>query len=82
MNKKIYLKSIIFAVIFIIGIIIIINSMKLGDMAVSKAMRLNGGILDNYLMRYEQYIINYRFIGAILSILGGLGVVINVSSKS
>lgn len=76
------MKSIIFAVIFVIGLIILMNSIQLGENAVSNAMELNGGVLDNYLLYYEQYITNYRFVGAILSILGGLGVVINISDKS
>ncbi|OPX45456.1 hypothetical protein CLHUN_08260 [Ruminiclostridium hungatei] len=80
--KKNLLKLIIFAVIFVIGLIILMNSIQLGKNGVSNAMKLNGGVLDNYVMYYEQYITNYRFAGAILSILGGLGVVINISGKS
>jgi len=39
-------------------------------------MKASGGSMDTnkYLIYLEQSIINYRFLGSILSILGGLGV--------
>ena len=74
--EKNNLKVIIFGVIFIAGIIILINSIKLGDNEVSSIMKANGGSMDTntYLIYLEQSITKYRLIGAILSALGGLGV--------
>jgi hypothetical protein len=76
------LKPIIFTAIFAVGLIILMDSISLGKSEVSKIMRLNGGSMDTntYLIYLEQSITKYRFVGAILSILGGLGVLINTQS--
>lgn len=74
--QKDYLKPIIFSAIFVAGLIIIINSINLGRHEISNIMNASGGSMDtnSYLIYLEQSIINYRFLGSILSILGGLGV--------
>lgn len=67
---------IIFIVVFIIGIIVLMNSINLGDNEVMSIMNANGGSMDTdtYLIYLEQSITKYRFIGSIVSILGGLGI--------
>lgn len=78
------LKSIIFGTVLIIGLIIIMKSINLGKNEVSNIVVLNGGSMDTntYLIYLEQSIAKYRFVGAILSILGGLGILINTSGRS
>ncbi|MBU3153614.1 hypothetical protein LL037_20555 [Clostridium estertheticum] len=75
MTKKNLIK--IFAIVFIIGLIILMNSINLGTYAVD-----NNGVLSNYQIVLEQSIMNYRLLGGILSILSGIGVIINMSAKS
>jgi hypothetical protein len=74
--KRNNLIVIIFGAFFIVGIIILMNSIKLGDNEVSSIMKANGGSMDTntYLIYLEQSITKYRFLGSILSVLGGLGV--------
>lgn len=82
--EKSYLKTIIFSVFFVIGMIILINSITLGNHDVSGTMKAHGGSMDTntYLIYLEQCIIKYRFIGSILSVLGGLGLILNSNTKS
>jgi hypothetical protein len=77
--KKNNLIVIIFSAIFIVGIITLMNSIKLGDNEVSGIMKINGGSMDTntFLIYLEQSITKYRFIGSILSVLGGLGILKN-----
>jgi len=78
---KRHFKLLIFGGIFVVGLIILMNSTNLGENEISNIMRHNGGSMDTdkYLIYLEQSIIEYRFVGAILSIVGGLGVCINTS---
>lgn len=78
------LKSIIFGAFFVIGLIVLINSTTLGDHETSNIVKAYGGSMDTnkYLIYLEQSIIKYRFVGSILSILGGLGVLTNSNIKS
>lgn len=78
------IKIIIFGVIFVIGIIILMNSVGYGSHEMSNIMKANGGSMDTntYLIYLEQSIIKYRFVGSILSILGGIGVLITTNIKS
>jgi hypothetical protein len=73
------LKAISFGVVLVIGMIIIMNSLNLGKNEMSAMMQANGGSMDtnNYIIYLEQSITKYRLVGAILSILGGLGVLIH-----
>lgn len=91
---KRHLRTIIFACVFFIGIIIIKNSvslgrnemfnMVLGQDELSNMVNFNGGLTSNtnYSTLLEQSIIKYRFVGTIFSALGGLGVLIHTSVKS
>lgn len=82
--KTTNIKTIIFGVIFVIGIIILMNSVGYGSHEMSNIMKANGGSMDTntYLIYLEQSIIKYRFVGSILSILGGIGVLITTNIKS
>lgn len=77
------LKSIIFGAIFVIGLIILLNSIDLGNHEVLNIMKANGGSMDTdkYLIYLEQSIIKYRFVGSIISIMGGLGVLTTTYTK-
>ncbi len=79
-NKKLIL--VLFRAVFIIGIVILIASTKLGATNVSVIMQMNGGSMNTniYLIYLEQSIIKFRFLGSILSLLGGLGVIKNIQS--
>ena len=83
MKKKVW-KSIIFGVIFIVGLIILMRSINLGDLEISNIMKAHGGGMETnaYLVYLQQSIIKYRFLGSILSVLGGFGVLLNTVTKS
>lgn len=78
------LKYIAFGAIFVIGLIILMKSINFANQELSSIMKANGGSMDTnkYLIFLEQSIIKYRFIGSILSLLGGLGVLITTNAKS
>jgi hypothetical protein len=71
-----------FGTVFVIGIVILLGSIKLGTINMSSIMQINGGSMDTnvYLIYLEQSIIKFRFLGSILSLLGGLGVIKNIQS--
>lgn len=77
-------KLLTFGAVFAIGIIILINSLNLGDNEISKIMKVHGGSMDTnqYIIYLEQSIINYKIVGSILSLLGGLGILSTINSKS
>lgn len=74
---------IIFGVIFVIGIIILMNSINLGDKEMMSIMNAHGGSMDtnNYLIYLEQSITKYRFMGSIVSILGGVGILKSIKTE-
>jgi hypothetical protein len=71
------LKLALYAIVFIAGLVILYFNIKLGHNEVSGIMKANGGSMDTdtYLIYLEQSIIQFRFIGLVLSLLGGLGVI-------
>lgn len=77
-------KLFIFGVVSVVGIIILIRSINLADNEITNIMHAHGGSMDTnmYIIFLEQSIINYRTLGSILSILGGLGLLINTRNKS
>ncbi len=80
-NKNLILA--LLGAIFIIGIAILIGSTELGANNMSGIMQMNGGSMDTniYLIYLEQSIIKFRFLGSILSMLGGLGIISLISSN-
>ncbi|MBZ9688509.1 hypothetical protein G9F72_019455 [Clostridium estertheticum] len=77
-------KLLIFGVVFVIGFIILMSSINLGDHEMSNIMKAHGGSMDTntYLIYLEQSIIKYRILGSILSLLGGIGILTTTNSKS
>jgi hypothetical protein len=76
-------KILIFGAVFVIGIIILLSSINLADIEMSNIMKAHGGSMDTnkYIIYLEQSVIKYRVMGSILSVLGGLGVLISTSIK-
>lgn len=76
-------KLLIFGAVFLIGIIILMSSISLADIDISRIMEANGGSMDTnkYIIYLEQSAIKYRTLGSILSALGGLGVLINTRGR-
>jgi hypothetical protein len=77
------LKTVVFGVIFFIGSMILMNSINLGDYQMSGIMMDNGGSMDTgkYLVYLEQAIAGFRFMGYILSMLGGLGLLLTTNTR-
>ena len=77
-------KFLIFGAVFVIGFIILMSSINLGDHEMSNIMKAHGGSMDTnkYLIYLEQSIIKYRALGSILSLLGGIGILTTINSKS
>lgn len=76
-------KLLIFGVVFIIGIIILMCSINLADIEMSNIMKAYGSMDTNkYIIYLEQSVIKYRVMGSILSIFGGLGILINTSIRA
>lgn len=77
-------KILIFGAAFVIGFIILLSSINLGEHEMSNIMKAHGGSMDTnkYLIYFEQSIIKYRILGSILSLLGGIGIITTTYSKS
>lgn len=74
----------IFGAILVTGLVILMYSVNLGDYEVANIIQSNGGSIDTnaYLIFLEQSITKYRFLGSILSMLGGLGILKSIDTKS
>lgn len=77
------IKLIIFSAVFVTGIIILMNCLSLGNHETLNIMKANGGSMDTnkYLIYFEQSIVKYRFVGSILSVLGGLGILMAADKR-
>lgn len=66
------------AVIFVIGIVILMCASNLGVLAGSAAIQANGGSMDTeqYYMIMKLSTVSYQIAGAILSSIGGLGSIV------
>ena len=76
--KKNKVLTVVCCLIFLVGIIIILKSVSLGN---AELNRYNGNdIIDatTNLVRLEQFIINFRSIGAMISILSGVGLLLEI----
>ena len=77
-------KLLIFGAVLVIGFIILMGSINLGEHDMSNLMKAHGGSMDTntYLIYLKQSIIKYRALGSILSLLGGIGILATTNSKS
>ena len=77
-------KVIIFGALFVIGLIILLNCINFSDQEITNILNANGGGMDTnkYLIYLEQCITKYRFLGSILSLLGGIGVLMTVNKRT
>ncbi|WP_315069400.1 hypothetical protein [uncultured Clostridium sp.] len=80
--RKSNLIIIFFVAIFFVGMFILMGSVNLGNKEASRIVRDYGGSMDTnmYVIYLEQSIAMYRFMGSILSILGGLGAIKNIKN--
>ena len=71
-------------VLFVSGLFIIFNSVGWGSDAAGGYLRSQGGNMDTaqYTILLQEYINMYRWIGGILSVIGGLGVVRAIEFRS
>ena len=78
------LKLKIWGGIFVIGMIILLNSLNFGNYEISILFNSNVNYLDpnQYSIYLEQSITKFRNIGSILSILGGFGLLITTNFKA
>lgn len=80
MKKKAAIASIcVMVLVFVIGIILILSSVDIGQGYGNDAMRRNGGSMDtsSYERIIESNITNYRLVGLLLSSLGGMGILLS-----
>jgi hypothetical protein len=70
-------------VIFVIGMVVLFNSVVWGSAAANTYLRSQGGGMDGsqFMIVFQQYIEIYRWLGSILSIIGGLGFVKAIEVK-
>ncbi len=79
MKKKAAIASIcVMVLVFVIGIILILSSVDIGQGYGNDAMRRNGGSMDtsSYERIIDSNITNYRLVGLLLSSLGGMGILL------
>ncbi|WP_418792215.1 hypothetical protein [Phosphitispora sp. TUW77] len=72
MSKKII--SVIFLVVSVIGVVVIINSVRWGKEAANSILSGAGGMDTSlYLVILERSIVSYQLLGAALLVIGGIG---------
>lgn len=76
-TKVIYL---LFLVVVVIGIVLTINSVGIGENYANSFVRQHGGSMDTatYLIYLQEYIGTFRNLGLALLVIGGLGEVIAI----
>ena len=69
--------TIVSLVLFVIGLFVLFNSVPWGSGAANAYLRAQGGGMDGgqFMIVFQEYINVYRWIGIVLSVLGGLGFV-------
>ena len=82
MNRSSFV--IVSLVLFVGGLFIVFSSVGWGNDAAGGYLRSQGGNMDTtqYTILLQEYINMYRWIGGILSIIGGLGIVRAVEFRS
>jgi hypothetical protein len=81
MNRSLFI--VISLVLFVVGLALVLSSLSLGREAVSGIIRAQGGSMDTgqYQIFLQEYIQTYRWIGILLSAIGGFGFVKAVELK-
>lgn len=81
MNSKFIslVPSLIFAVLFIVGIIVTTNSITTGRASANAILQANGGSMstDKYLVFLQESIKSYRSVGTVLMSVSGAGFVLS-----
>ena len=64
-------------VLFVIGLAVVFSSVTWGSAAANAYLRSQGGAMDGsqFTIVFQEYIELYRWIGGILSVLSGMGLV-------
>jgi hypothetical protein len=67
--------AVIALVLFLAGLLVVFGSVTLGSQAANAYLRAQGGGMDSaqFMIVFQEYIRIYSWIGAILSVAGGLG---------
>ena len=75
MSRRLFM--VISLVIFFIGLFIVFNSVSWGYNAANAYLRSQGSSMDStqFAITLQEYINMYRWIGSILSVISGLGLV-------
>ena len=70
-------------ILFVVGLFVIFSSVAWGSEAANAYLRSQGGSMDGaqFAIVFQQYINMYRWMGGILSVIGGLGVVKAIEFK-
>ena len=75
MNRALFM--VISVVLFFAGLFIVFNSVHWGSEAANAYLRSQGGGMDTaqFTVVLQEHISNYRWMGSILSVISGLGLV-------
>lgn len=75
-KMKTVIIRIVSLIFFIIGLFVLIQSTEIGNDSAGKFLSKNGGSMDaaNFLVIKEGFIDTYRYLGAILLLVGGLSI--------
>lgn len=67
--------NVLFILLFIVGVFVMFNSVSWGSDSANAFLRANGGSMDTaqFMVIFQENIGTYRLIGAIASVIGGLG---------
>ncbi|HLO17428.1 MAG TPA: hypothetical protein VK206_21525 [Anaerolineales bacterium] len=78
-----FLFMVISLVLFVVGLFVIFSSVSWGSEAANDYLRSQGGGMDTtqFIVFLQEYINTYRWIGSILSVIGGLGFVKAIELK-
>ena len=80
MKKRFAMQALVtMGALFIIGLILVFSSGKIGENAGHRAMVKNGGSMDTsaYERVIDTAVLNYQIAGGILSLIGGCGVLLS-----
>jgi hypothetical protein len=74
---------IITALLFVIGLLVLFNSVAWGQAAANSYLRSQGGGMDagQFMIVVQEYINSYRWFGGILALISGVGLVRAIELK-